>query len=208
MRRIPWLVVVLVGWSSMARAQMCRKDTDCAGDLLCVEGRCTDGNDQRPAPPAWVQPAPVERPRGWARGAGVASLILSSAVLGLGIGAELTKGKEVPSIPLGASATLLLTATIPIAAAGGNSTRRLTGVTGAPGLRISGWILYAFSLALAAVPLGYGVVSKTPPTGMISGISAGAFLSGAFFAIDDFITASQADNAALRATTFSYRTRF
>jgi hypothetical protein len=202
------VLLVAMTWTGVSRAQLCGRDSDCAGDLVCTEGRCLEEGQRPPRAtlPA-LQPMP-DRPRGWATAGGVTGLVLSSVVLGLGMASEATRAKNVPAIPLGATATVIFTATVPIAAAGGASTRRLMGVEGSRGLRIAGWVLYAASVALAMVPLGYGVAQKTPPAGMIASITGTAFLSGTFMSIDDFITSRQAEHAQPRAVTLSYTTSF
>ncbi len=178
-----------------ARAQ-CRSDAECKGDRICVGGVCQA--PASPVPPAAAAPAPrTGEPQGagWASTAGALGIASAAAVLSLAIGAEVTKEDQIPAIPLGGAATLILAAMGPVVA-GGAASAQGPGVPGNPGLRIAGWVFYGISLADALVLIALGVSEVQPPDGLTT--SVGLIGAGAlsFFAADAFTSASQAEDAA------------
>jgi hypothetical protein len=166
-----------------AESSLCSKDTDCKGDRVCVAGACT--TPQRTDGLQTGQPVPEPaKPNGWASGAAGVGIASAVTVLGLALGAEGTKAQgQVPSIPLGATATVILAAMVPVVAAGGLSARRSTGKEGIPGLRVAGWIAYGLALGNAVVLIAEGLGNTQPPPGQITGTGVlGAFSLVAFSA--------------------------
>jgi len=138
-----------------------------------------------------------ERPAdpGWATGAGVYGIVAAVGTLGLTLGSELTKDEQIPSLPLGASATMLIAISGPITAVGAASARDGGGVRGNPGLRVVGWVGYGLSLLDATLLLGLGVNEVEPPDGVIMTVGALGATSLVCFAADAFSSASEAEEA-------------
>jgi hypothetical protein len=121
--------------------------------------------------------------------------VASAISLGLAVGAEATKDKSVPSGPLGGTATLLYAISLPIVAAGGSSARENAAVTGYAGLRITGWIGYAVTLADAAVLLSQ-IGKNQPPDGQILSVGILGVSSLVCFIVDGYASASKANRIA------------
>ncbi len=145
-------------------------------------------------------PPPMQQPRsaGWASTAGALGLVSASLVLGLAIGAEVTKEDQVPSLfPLGVGATLALGVMAPVTASGAASARQ-GGVSGAPGMRIAGWIGYALALVDAVSLVILGASEIEPPDGVITSVGILGAASIVFFSIDAFASASEASSGVAR----------
>lgn len=127
-------------------------------------------------------------------------IIAGLSVIGLTIGSEMTKEDQIPALPLGVGATVLTAAAGPITAIGAASARGGGGVTGAPGLRIAGWVGYTLMLLDASVLIGLGVAEIEPPDGVILSVGLLGGSSLACLASDAFISAAQA-NEALAASS-------
>jgi hypothetical protein len=209
------LVAVLAAYAVLmspllANAQ-CKADVDCKGDRVCEGGQCVDPKTKLPEeePPRKVDDDGVkvtisdrgyedtDNPTNWALPAGIIGIIGMAAVLGLGIASEITKEDNIPSIPLGAGATVLVAAIGPVEFAGGASARRASGAGGVAGLRIAGWVAYGVSLALALYLIAFGLLDNTPFDGLITTTSGIGALSLLFFAIDDFVSYSEASDGAI-----------
>jgi hypothetical protein len=119
---------------------------------------------------------------GWTLPAAVAGFASIAPIMGLAIGAAANTEEPAISIPLGAAATGLLGAAVPIVAVGGKSAR--TGSSGPSRLafRIPAWIAYGLALADATTMIILGVSDVTVPpapiviTGVL-GSSACALMS-------------------------------
>jgi hypothetical protein len=129
---------------------------------------------------------------GWAQGAGVYGIVAALGTLGLAIGSELTKDEQVPSLPLGVGATVLVGASGPIVAVGASSARQSGQVKGAQGLRITGWIAYGLTLADASVLIAMGANEVEPVDGLITSVGALGALSLLSFSADAFFSAAEA----------------
>jgi hypothetical protein len=90
-------------------------------------------------------------------------LLTGTHVLGLAIGSEVTRDEQIPSLPLGATATVLFAAAVPVIMAGGRSARRHGCVRGNLGLRVGGWVVYGLALADAAILVALGANEIEPP---------------------------------------------
>ncbi len=140
-----------------------------------------------------------------ARVGGVVGLISGALFLALSVGSEITSAHPIPSIPLGASATVLHAIDVPLVAWSGSALRRRTGVPGVLGLRVVGWLFYGLTLADAAVLLALGALNIQPPTGTIAGAGVSGFISSVFISADALATAQQVDArdaAAFRVSPF------
>jgi hypothetical protein len=185
-----------------------------AGETCTADAQCVSNTPPAPAaPPAAVpvaEPVPPGPPpdAGWARGAGVYGIVAALGTLGLAIGSEMTKDEQVPSLPLGVSATLLVGASGPIVAVGASSARESGDVKGAQGLRITGWIAYGLTLADASVLIAMGASEVEPVDGLITSVGALGAVSLLSFAADAFFSAAEADaklDARPKATSFALR---
>jgi hypothetical protein len=190
----------------------------CRSGFLCLQGQCVSacnppcaagetcaesGECLRPPPPpnVTIVQGPVGPPPdpGWASGAGVFGIVAGLGVIGLAVGSEMTKDEQMPSLPLGIAATGLTAIAGPITGIGGSSARGSAGVTGAPGLRIAGWLGYALMLLDASVLIGLGVAEIEPPDGVILSVGLLGGSSLACLASDAFISAAQAKDALAAA---------
>lgn len=148
------------------------------------------------APPPAYATSPVHRTSsGWASGAATYGIVAGAVSFALAIGAEATKNESVPSGPLGGAATLLFGVSLPVVAAGGSSARQDPRVTGYSGLRITGWIGYAATLADATLLLSQ-VGKKEPPDGQILSVGILGMSSLACFIIDAYASAGEANRIA------------
>jgi hypothetical protein len=59
---------------------------------------------------------------GWASGAGVFGIVAGLGTMGLAVGSEVTKDEQIPSLPLGISATALAAISGPVIAVGAGET--------------------------------------------------------------------------------------
>ena len=188
--------------SAVACAQ-CSKDTDCKGDRICRDGQClTPAAAPAPAPAVIILPPPtpapgnaivvsppppvrLEEPRlgrrestGWGIGAGIVGFVFMPFAIGLGVGSYATSGPGkglIPSIPLGASALLIMTVMVPVVAGGGSSSRHGEG-HGVTALRIISWILYGITEVLGVAVIVASVVGADlhdaiPPLVAVGGTS-------------------------------------
>lgn len=188
----PYLAIPLAALVAQAAHAQCTKDTDCKGDRICLDGACRDS--ARPYLPAGPQAAAGTATAGWARGAAVYGFVSTAAAVALGTGAAIFNGQQVPALSLGGAATVLLGVSVPIVAAGSASARG-PGVHGLNGLRITGWVLYALTMADAAVALGLGIADLSVPTAVIValvGLGAGA---GITMSLDALFAAQDAEAA-------------
>src|SRR6185369_4008920 len=98
---------------------------------------------------------------------------------------------QVPSLPLGVTATVLLTASVPIVAASAASARHGNSALGVRALRILGWIAYGCSLAEATTLIGMGAAKVTPPEGIIISTGLLGTASLGMMSIDALISRAQ-----------------
>ncbi len=147
---------------------------------------------------AFTPGAPGQADSGWARGAAITGFVVTPLVLGLGIASAATSEEQIPSIPLGATATVLMGAAVPIVAVGGASARHHPEVRGLPGLRIASWISYGLTMADAVVMLAFGVLEVDPGVGPILIATALGGTSIASMSIDALVSANQASRVAER----------
>ncbi len=165
----------------------------CGPNEQCSAGECVTKPSQAPRQDAPLPPpaAPPPRPPppasdpsghdGWATAAAWIGFGSAAAVLTFGLASEATKSQQDPSIPLGATATLIVAGVAPVVFVGGASARSGTGNDGIPGLRIAGWIAYGVTLTSAVVLIAEGLAQVEPPTGEIAATAAlGAFSLVAF----------------------------
>ncbi len=142
------------------------------------------------------EPAYDDDATGWSMAAGVIGIVSAALVLTLSIGSELSKEDRIPSLPLGAAATVLVAAMGPVTAAGGGSARH-GGATGLKGLRIVGWIAYGVSLVGALYLLILGASDTEPFGGLITTTGVVGAASLTFFGIDAFVSHSEAAEGTL-----------
>jgi len=128
----------------------------------------------------------------------VYGIVSGLGVLGLAAASEATKEDQVPSLPLGVGATVLVAVSGPVTAVGAASARRGGGVVGAQGVRIAGWIGYGLTLLDATTLIFLGLAEVEPIDGIILSVGLLGASSLACFSTDAFISASQA-NAAIAA---------
>lgn len=131
----------------------------------------------------------------WALGAAIAGFISAGGVLGLAEASEFTRANEIPSIPLGAAATVMLGAMGPVVFAGGASARRRPGAHGVVGLRVAGWIGYGVTLTDAVYLIVTGVGGIVPPPGVITIAGVSGALGLTAFAIDALVSHNSAADA-------------
>jgi hypothetical protein len=115
---------------------------------------CTD-----PAPATTEPVAAPPLSTGWALGGAIAGFVSLLPINGLGISAAVID-EEIPSIPMGAVATVLIATMGPIAAGAGKSARRGGMVRGSIGLRVTGWVFYGITLLDAVVLIGLGAAGE------------------------------------------------
>lgn len=214
MNRVRGFVAVTSAFATlvapMSALAQCKADVDCKGNRICEGGTCVDPNDRAPerkveetddgvtvtySGRAEAPPPVMGASTGWALPAGIIGFIGAAAVLSLAVGSELTSEDQIPSLPLGAAATVLVAALGPVTFAGAKSARSET-VTGLLGMRIVGWVTYGVSLANALVLLLFGVVEVTPPDGYITAVGVLGALSLTSFAIDAVAGYSEASSLA------------
>lgn len=193
----------------------CGPEERCTGAGVCAPASVSNVQSMPvppPPPPSSDRYAPVEEERpalepsgvsavrelpGWALGGAILGFVAAPLILGLSIGSAATTGELVPSLPLGALATVVFGITVPLIAGAGGSARNGTGVNGAVGLRVVGWILYGITLGLAVVAVVLGVTTEIPAP-IILGLGGAAFLSCVFMSIDALVSRSQAKDAVER----------
>jgi len=173
-----------------------------AGETCTANGECVPSAPRLIAAVAPVVQAPVielERtePRptaGWARGAAVMGLVFAGTLAGASAFNELFLDESSVQLPVryvlhGAGAIMA-----PIVAGGAGSARDVGDVSGSRGSRAVGWLSYVLSLVSGSSQLILGAFGLRVPYGpfLTQGLSS---LSMAFFAIDGFVAASQADSA-------------
>jgi hypothetical protein len=176
------LLAVTLLWGFQAAAQ-CRADNDCKGERICVGGACVDPPQRQtpaaetpppppPPPPAYAAPpavgpeesgaSAVREIPGWALGGAIWSFVAAGAVAGLAAGSAVTAGNFVPSISMGATATVIFGLTLPLVALSSSSVRNGARVEGSLGLRIAGWVLYGLTMVNAVVAIVLGIVAEVP----------------------------------------------
>jgi len=189
------LLAVPASWAQ------CTKDTDCKGNRICVNGECVEPlTSTMPESSAPQQPASSQNmSAGWALPAAVAGFASIAPIMGLAIGAAANSEEPAISIPLGAAATGLLGAAVPIVAVGGKSAH--TGGSGPSRLafRIPGWIAYGLALADATtmIILGASDVTVPPAPIVITGVlgsSACALMSVDALVARKYALESRADS--------------
>ncbi len=209
---------------SLAAFAQCRADVDCKGDRICINGSCqspsgaarvepppppppppVSGEQPPPPPPLESLPAndgapsaatgPRELP-GWAMGGVVLGFTSAAAIAGLAAVSAATTGGDSPGISegLGAVATLVLAISVPLVVAAGSSVRGPTGVSGVGGLRVTGWIFYGVTLALAVGALVWGLVDAVPGL-YIAGLGASGVVSEVMVTLDTLFSRSEASFA-------------
>ncbi len=179
---------------------------------LCAAGEtCTANGECLPAAPlvspvAAVAPivqVPVielerSEPRptaGWARGAAVMGLVFAGTLAGATAFNELFLDETSVQLPLRLALHGTGVIMAPIVAGGAGSARDANNITGSGGSRALGWLTYVLSLVSGTSQLVLGAFGLRLPYGpfMTQGLSS---MSMAFFAIDGFVAAAQADSAA------------
>lgn len=168
------LGISVVGGSALA----CESDNECKGNRICVDKVCTSPQANSFSPDS-TSPAS----KSWGQNAAIAGFASSAAVLGLAIGAEVTKSDMLPSVPLGGVATLILGAGVPMVAAGGRSSRDLGG-QGHPTLRTLGRVSYVLSMIDAITLLVLGIAEIEPPPGLITLVGVGGAVSLVSYSVD------------------------
>jgi hypothetical protein len=146
------------------------------------------------APPPASSGPPADP--GWARGAGVYGIVAGVGTIALTAASEATKEDQIPALPLGVGATVLIAVSGPVTAVGAASARQGGDVKGAQGARIAGWIGYGLTLLDASILIGMGVSEVEPVDGLILSVGLLGAASLACFSTDAFISASQAETAA------------
>ncbi|MCC6806915.1 MAG: hypothetical protein IT381_05800 [Deltaproteobacteria bacterium] len=201
---IAWVVLALLADRALAQ---CRADVECKGDRICVHGECQAPavsplpSDPQPAPPEYAQPPPPPPPSmsagyrglpGWSLGAGIFGTIMVPTLVGLLVASELTKSSAIPSLPLGAAATIAFISTAPIVAAGARSVRQSAQVRGVVALQVIGWIFYGLTIAQCSALVVVGAIGITPPEGVIASTAALTTVTYSAFAVDAFVSRAQA----------------
>jgi len=102
---------------------------------------------------------------GWAMGAGTYGYVAAPIVLALAIGSEITKGDDLPALPLGGSAILISTISVPIIAAGGSTARTPERIKGS---RLPAWVAYGGGLVSSTFLFVTGILGYTPTTPLIT----------------------------------------
>ena len=144
-------------------------------------------------------PSAVRELPGWALGGAIMGFVSAGVVGALAAGSAATAGDLVPSLPLGATATLVFAITVPIVATAGGSARYGAGVPGSLALRIVGWILYGLTLANAVVAVALGVESQVPVP-VIASLGGLGVLTEVLMAIDALVARGQAVDVVERNT--------
>src|SRR5438132_10256095 len=192
-----WIGLVSIA-AGEAKAQ-CKSDIECKGDRICVQSQCVE------APPGAIRRAPVplssaaQVPRDdWANTAAVMGFSSAAVVMALALGSEATRKDQIPSLPLGAAATVLLGVMAPVVEIGAGS-GRAPGETGSGfGWRLTGWFAYGFAMIDALALIGLGGADVPPPAGVIALTGVLGTISLVSFGIDGIV--SHQDAEARRAT--------
>jgi hypothetical protein len=185
-----------------APAAGCNSDAECKGDRICVDRSCQSPTAVTQPPPPGVpgsemSTTPVMPPsppphNGWALAGGITGLALTIPAFFVTIGSEVTREDQIPSLPLGAVATVLIAAGVPIAFAGAQSARRGAGVRGGQGLLITGWVFYGLAISNAIGLIAMGVSDISPPPGIISLTGVLGLVSGVTMSVGAFVAHKQA----------------
>ena len=199
--------VVLVGRDGSSFSGRVVAAKDGVVTVITADGRVTsmmqaDVDEVRIAEPVKPVPATTSPPTSddggdrsvtnWARAGTIVGLSLTATSFGLAIGSEVTRDEQIPSLPLGASATVLFAAAVPVIMAGGRSARRHGGVRGNFGLRVGGWVVYSLALVDAAILVALGANEIEPPAGVITSVGILAVVSASLAAADALIADRQA----------------
>ena len=160
---------------------------------------------QGPELPPHLAPPPEDNSRmtraerrryGWARIGGSTAMALGASAFAFGLASEITMDDGIPSFITGGIETSMFIAATPIAFAGGRSSRRLTGVRGARGLRIASWLLYGAGMAELPVLFGWGVFvdpgNTRIPDGYVIAHASLLLTATALMVGDAFVTHRQA----------------
>jgi hypothetical protein len=159
------------------------------GQSCGVDGECHGGIS------AGVLPAGPRDP-GWARGAGTLGIATAVVITGLTAVIVIADDPDV-GIPVGIVATAIGGIAIPIVASGGNSARGSGDVPGSPGLRRTGWIIYAGALADAVLLIGLGLSDVEVPAPLAGSVGVLGASSAVMFAIDARRSARQASEGGV-----------
>lgn len=180
--------------TALAASRGCVADSECKGDRICDAGTCQAPSAAIQAPhPGQTTPLHESGEplvRGWGRAGGAIGLATSIPALLLAIGSDVTREDQIPSLPIGVTATVLIATGVPIAFSGAKSARRGAKVTGGTGLIITSWVFYGLSMSNAIGLIGMGVSEIQPPAGVISltgilGLTSGVTMAIAAFAADN-----------------------
>jgi hypothetical protein len=162
---------------------------------LVLEAATAAHAQAQPQPYAQPQPDARARDEGWALGGGVFGLVAAASVVALAGASEATRQTQVPSLPLGVTATVLFTASVPVVAAGAASARHGNRALGVRALRVLGWIAYGCALAEATTLIGMGAAKVTPPEGVIISTGLLGTASLGMMSIDALVSRAQAREA-------------
>ena len=144
------------------------------------------------APAARGRPADGRRSTGWALGGAIMGFVAAPTVLGLAVGAEVTKGDDyVPALPLGGTAILLTNVFSPLVALSASSARSSVR-DGLLGLRISGWITYGGAVIMGMTQIVLGAQGEEPPDGLPAATGAIAATSMILHGVDGLVGRSEA----------------
>jgi hypothetical protein len=160
--------------------------------------------DAQPAPPAAASEEPPPRPTavrevpGWALGGALIGFASAGIGFGVATASAATTGHLVPSLPLGALATLIFGLSVPLAAMASSSVRNGAYVSGSVGLRVAAWVLYGVTLGLAvvAVILGFSVEIPAP---VIMALATSGLAAAVLMSIEALVARSQASDAVEKA---------
>jgi len=185
----------------------CPSGERCTGAGVCTPVAVSPAQPMLvPPPPPPSDSAPrdengasaVRELPGWALGGAILGFVTAPIIFAISGASAATAGELWPSLPLGALATVMFGVLLPIVANAGASARNGTGVSGSPGLRVTGWVLYGVTLALAVTAVVLGV-TNTIPVPIILGLGGAGFLAMLFMSIDALVSRSQAQEAVARS---------
>lgn len=176
----------------------------CGPNETCgADGQC-HGTFVAPPPTPSIPPthgssgfpgAPMPGNEGWASTAGMLGIATSVVVAGL-VTAIIIVDETDFGVPVGSVATLAVGVMVPVVAKGASSARMTPGVTGASGLRLTGWIFYGLSIADALALLGLAVSGADIPPAVTSSVGLLGTASAVFMSLDAFQSAKQARASA------------
>jgi hypothetical protein len=171
------------------------------GQTCTAAGECTGGATASPI--AVVEGAGVIRPA-TARSAGILGIATAVVVGGLTTAIVINDDDDL-GIPLGIAATAIGGVGIPLVAMRASSARAGNAAMGAPGMRLTGWVIYGLAMTDAVVLLGIAMSDGDVPAPLAGSVGLLGVTSAVFMTYDAFETAKQARALQLRAAVSAAR---